>query len=369
GGTGLGLAISRRIVELMGGRMGLESMPGQGSLFWFEIALEVAPAPAAEPEASAASQAGSAPGAASVRPLRILVAEDYEPNQRLAMYMLESLGYRADFAANGRAAIEAWERSAYDVIMMDCQMPVMDGFEATREIRRLEAARSAGRRERTCIVALTAHSVKGHRERCLAAGMDGYLTKPYTAQQLGAALKQHPAPSAHPVRFDPQRLAQLRTDIGDRGGSTPLHPLHPLLPSVSTSSASPSSAPTSATVACGPSLKVFWPIFSGRSPRSASWSGRGARATHPAWRIRSGASACPWGWSGSARSFRKSRTRRRPALQPAWPRCWTCCQPLPSKPKPTSANGWRRPPKHRTELRFCADSLSLRVSVPRLTGL
>jgi len=125
GGTGLGLAISRRIVELMGGRMGLESMPGQGSLFWFEIALEVAPAPAAEPEASAASQAASAPGAASGRPLRILVAEDYEPNQRLAMYMLESLGYRADFAVNGRAAIEAWERSAYDVIIMDCQMPEM----------------------------------------------------------------------------------------------------------------------------------------------------------------------------------------------------------------------------------------------------
>ena len=223
GGTGLGLAISRRIVELMGGRMGLECAPGQGSLFWFELALEVAPAPAAEPEAAAASEAASAQGAANGQPLCILVAEDYAPNRRLAMYMLESLGYRADFANNGREAVEAWERSAYDVIIMDCQMPEMDGFAATREIRRREAARSTPGSERTYIIALTANAVQGDRERCLAAGMDGYLSKPYTKKQLGAALKQHPAPPAPNAsnapddRFDPQRLAQLRAEIGDQG--------------------------------------------------------------------------------------------------------------------------------------------------------
>jgi len=153
-GTGLGLAISKRIVELMGGCMGLESVPGQGSLFWFEIAFEVAQSPETENERRLPSSATQVEAAAPGRPLRILVAEDYEPNQRLAMYLLEGLGYRADFAANGRAAVEAWERSAYDVIMMDCQMPEMDGFEATREIRQREAARSAGSSERTYIIAL-----------------------------------------------------------------------------------------------------------------------------------------------------------------------------------------------------------------------
>jgi PAS domain S-box-containing protein len=223
GGTGLGLAISKRIVELMGGRMGLESALGQGSLFWFELALEVASTPAAETEA-VAIEADIAHGAAPGRPLRILVAEDHEPNRRLATYMLESLGYRADFAVNGREAVTAWERSAYDIIIMDCQMPEMDGFEATREIRQREAARTPAGGERIRIVALTANAVKGDAERCLAAGMDGYLSKPYTAQQLGAALKQHSvcsaphaphAPPAPPVRFDPQGPAQLCADLGD----------------------------------------------------------------------------------------------------------------------------------------------------------
>ena len=228
-GTGLGLAISKRIVELMGGCMGLESVPGQGSLFWFEIALEVAQSPETENERRLPSAATQVEAAAPDRPLRILVAEDYEPNQRLAMYLLEGLGYRADFAANGRAAVEAWERSAYDVIMMDCQMPVMDGFEATREIRRREAARSADGRERTYIIALTANAVKGDRELCLAAGMDGYLSKPYTAQQLREVLEQRPAqaPKTTPTLagptmpaaagFDPQRPAQLCADLGEEG--------------------------------------------------------------------------------------------------------------------------------------------------------
>jgi two-component system, sensor histidine kinase and response regulator len=230
GGTGLGLAISKRIVELMGGRMGLESAPGQGSLFWFEIALEVASAPAAKPAEPGASDTADAQATTLAGPLRILVAEDHEPNRRLVTYMLESLGQQAEFAVNGLEAVAAWERSDPDVIIMDCQMPRMDGFEATREIRRREAARSTDGARRVHIVALTANAVKGDSERCLAAGMDDYLSKPYTAQQLGAALNQRTAPpsrEASPaetkpaplaaVDFDPQRPAELCAELGDEG--------------------------------------------------------------------------------------------------------------------------------------------------------
>ena len=267
GGTGLGLAISKRIVELMGGRLGVTSVPGQGSSFWFELDLAVAEPPVAEAVAARTTADAELFAPASVsatpsRPRRILVAEDHDINRRLAHFMLESLGYRADFAGNGLEAVAAWEQFGYDVVFMDCQIPEMDGFEATREIRRRETARSTPSAKRVRIVALTANAVKGDRERCLAAGMDGYISKPYTAQQLGAVLNPHPAPSGQtppapagptpPVvagappgtpasgrltvteqtaqteppphalsrqnaGFDPQRPAQLCADLGDEG--------------------------------------------------------------------------------------------------------------------------------------------------------
>ena len=197
GGTGLGLAISRRLVELLGGRIGVRSEVGVGSVFWFELETEaeaLADRAVKPPDTVPGSRPGvrpralAAPGGATARPLRILVAEDHAVNRRLATLMLEKLGYHPGLVTNGREAVEAWERGGYDLILMDCQMPEMDGFEATREIRRRAAARPPGKPPGVKIIALTANALAGDRERCLAAGMDGYISKPVRLEQLGAAL-------------------------------------------------------------------------------------------------------------------------------------------------------------------------------------
>ncbi|OEZ85983.1 signal transduction histidine-protein kinase BarA [Janthinobacterium sp. HH103] len=163
----------------------IEAVGGFGTLAPATAAIPATSAPPAAPDT-----AGAAPGQA---PLRMLLVEDNAINQEIALAMLEDTGYEATPADNGRRALALWERYPFDVILMDCQMPEMDGFEATRRLRRMEAQQG---RSRTPIIALTANAILGDRELCLEAGMDDYLAKPYTRAALLAMLARWRPPAA-----------------------------------------------------------------------------------------------------------------------------------------------------------------------------
>ena len=206
GGTGLGLAICKQLVEMMGGTIGIDSQEGRGSAFWFTAAFELAPAglpaPAIESPTLQRAFQGSKP--------RILVAEDNATNREVALAQLHKLGYQADAVPNGAEAVQAVERGGYGLVLMDCEMPVMDGYQATRMIRK-------STRPNFPVIAITADAMSGDRERCLSEGMNDYLAKPVELEKLADVLaKWLSVPVDATVRgassenAGPQSTAQLK---------------------------------------------------------------------------------------------------------------------------------------------------------------
>ena len=180
GGSGLGLAICKRLIDLMGGTMGFTSVEGAGSTFWFEVPLRVDQ----DSLVPAKDEAPAVP-VTNIEPqtTRVLVAEDNPVNQAVTKGFLKLKGLTCDIVENGQLAVEAVQSQSYDLILMDMEMPVMDGLEATRAIRAL-----SGPQSQIQILALTAHAMSGASDRCQAAGMNGHVAKPIDKTALFDAI-------------------------------------------------------------------------------------------------------------------------------------------------------------------------------------
>ncbi len=193
GGTGLGLTICKKLIGLMGGKIGVISNPGEGATFWFTLTLpavqtqSLAPSPSPTPVPAAPVVLPADTSISLFKNAHILLVEDNEINRVTATERLQRFGCMVSVAMNGAEAVEACLKNNYDLVLMDCQMPVMDGYEATMKIRQAEAE---GSRPRMTIISLTAHAMSGDREKSLAAGMDDHLTKPIRNKDLQAALQK-----------------------------------------------------------------------------------------------------------------------------------------------------------------------------------
>jgi signal transduction histidine kinase/CheY-like chemotaxis protein len=195
GGTGLGLTISRSLVELMGGRIEVASELGVGTRFSVSLVLDEA----IVDDTQEAGPPGATPAAAAAaRPLRVLLAEDNPVSQEVLRHRLHRLGHEVESVDDGKTAVAAVQRRRYDVVLIDCQMPRMDGCEATRRIRELDS----GARD-IHIIAMTAHAMQGDRERCLVAGMNDYLGKPFRSEELARALLRFTSGGADVDAGDP----------------------------------------------------------------------------------------------------------------------------------------------------------------------
>lgn len=176
GGTGLGLAISKSLTKMMDGEIGVDSKEGEGSSFWFTVQIEKAG------DINQTDTTEEEVHLKAVKDLHILVAEDNAINQRVARFIIEKLGHNIDIAENGEIAVEKYEQGNYDIIFMDIQMPVMDGIEATRNIRKIEANRKV--KTHIPIIAMTANTLKGDKENFIKSGMNDFIGKPFKSEEL-----------------------------------------------------------------------------------------------------------------------------------------------------------------------------------------